>query len=136
MQAERSQHKQVRVKINARVDAGIAPLVSALSAFPWIETVDSCEGQAGDADWPAHVFFSCGDWQRAAVFVHAQLAPALARLGISEDVRLYARGCGDPLVEARFPAEATPEVTSAVIGLLARSSRARTSGCCDGTSGT
>ena len=116
-------HKQVQVRINARVDEGVAGLVSALSALPWIETVDSCEGERGRDDWPASVCFSCGDWRRASVFVHSRLAPALARLGVGESVRMYDNGDGNPLVEVRFPAEATPEVTSAVSHLAGRSTR-------------
>ena len=33
MQAERSQHKQVWVKVNVQVDEGVVPLVLALSEF-------------------------------------------------------------------------------------------------------
>jgi len=39
-------HAQVFVKINARVDEGIAPLVSALSRFPTLYTLASCQGGA------------------------------------------------------------------------------------------
>jgi len=120
MQAERSPHKQVWVKVNARVDEGIAPLVEALAEFPWIETTGSCQGETGNPEWGAHVYFFCGDWRRAAVFVHAHLAPMLSELAGGEAVRMYASGCGDPLIEVRLSAEATPVAASAVRQLAGR----------------
>ena len=57
----REAHRQTSVRVNARVDEGMAGLVSALSALPWIETVDSCKGERGRDGWPASVCFSCGD---------------------------------------------------------------------------
>ena len=39
-------HAQTFVKVNAPVDSGIAPLVSALSRFPGLVTLSSCEGGA------------------------------------------------------------------------------------------
>ena len=59
------------------------------------------------------------------MFVHSRLAPTLARLGIGESVKMYDSGDGNPLVEVRFPAEATPEVTSAVCRLAGHSTRDR-----------
>lgn len=50
--AKRS-HQQIAVKINAPVDEGIACLVSALSEFPELYTLSSCEGAA-------FVTFRCG----------------------------------------------------------------------------
>ena len=44
-------HPQVMVKIGILVDEGIAPLVSALSEFPDIETWDSCQGDNAAPGW-------------------------------------------------------------------------------------
>ena len=41
-----SGHEETFVKVNARVDSGIAPLIAALNEFPGLCTVDSCEGGA------------------------------------------------------------------------------------------
>lgn len=39
-------HRPTIVKVNAEVDEGIAPLVAALSEFPALRTLNSCEGAA------------------------------------------------------------------------------------------
>ncbi len=49
--SETSGHVEVPVKVNAWVDAGVKDLVEALSAFPHVCTVESCEGP------PAQVIF-------------------------------------------------------------------------------
>jgi hypothetical protein len=50
-------HREVAVKVNAMVDAGIAPLVLALSELP-VWTLDSCQGRKDHLkDKPAHVYF-------------------------------------------------------------------------------
>lgn len=69
-------HQQVWVKVNAQVDKGMAPLIEALSAFPGVRTVESCEGNAETA-WVA---FDCGEqeWEALARLVLADLGPALA----------------------------------------------------------
>lgn len=40
-------HAEVPVKVNVWVDAGVAPLVAALNTFPFIRTLDSCQGGHG-----------------------------------------------------------------------------------------
>ena len=53
-----NKHRQVLVKVNARCDEGIAPLISALSEINGIITLDSCdEGILGES----HVFFTFGE---------------------------------------------------------------------------
>lgn len=52
----RAGHKQVWVKVNARVDEGVAPRVVALSEFEDVVTYSSCQG--GDF---SEVQFGCGD---------------------------------------------------------------------------
>lgn len=39
-------HAEIPVKVNALVDRGVAPLVAAISEFPGLLTLDSCEGEA------------------------------------------------------------------------------------------
>jgi len=75
----RRPHPEVPVKVNALVDAGIAPLVLALSKLP-VWTLDSCQGRKQDGkDIPAHVYFRyMGSATREALFV-ACLASAMGR---------------------------------------------------------
>jgi hypothetical protein len=40
-----ARHKHVLTKVNVGVDEGIAPVVEALSLFPDVHTVESCEGK-------------------------------------------------------------------------------------------
>jgi hypothetical protein len=46
-------HVQTRVKVNAYVDRGIAPLVEALNELPEVMTCSSCEGRNGEDAWVA-----------------------------------------------------------------------------------
>ncbi len=52
------QHEQADVKVNIPVDAGVRHLVEALSAFPHVYTVDSCER---DERGLAYVLFTVGN---------------------------------------------------------------------------
>jgi len=47
-------HREVQVKVNAFVDEGIAPLITALNEFERVETVDSCQGYG---DQLAYTYF-------------------------------------------------------------------------------
>ena len=49
-------HDTIPIKVNAWVDKDIAPLVEAISVFPQIVTVDSCQG---GSDEKAYVHFVC-----------------------------------------------------------------------------
>ncbi len=73
-------HRQVWVKVNAHVDEGIAGLITALSEFPALQTLESCQGGNGE---PAYVCFGYGryaahPWLDLAHFVLGFLAPRLA----------------------------------------------------------
>jgi len=90
MQAERSHHKQVWVKVNAQVDEGIVPLVLALSEFPEVVTYESCQG-VRDLAW---VQFVCGGWKATTKFVRNELLPVLDAqdaLGAWANVTVYGR---------------------------------------------
>lgn len=68
-------HRQVWVKVNAQVDAGIASLIEALNSFQGVRTVESCEGN-GDSAW---LCFDCGeqDWSALCEFVFKVIGPSL-----------------------------------------------------------
>jgi hypothetical protein len=73
-------HEQVWVKVNAPVDRGAGLLITALSAFPKLQTLESCE----DLDGWAWVTFVYGEhwkrpWNDLAKFVLGFLGPALAK---------------------------------------------------------
>lgn len=52
----RKKHREIPVKVTAWVDAGIAPLVTALNEFPNIWTTNSCEGygKSGHVNFTYH----------------------------------------------------------------------------------
>lgn len=71
-------HKQTWAKVNAPVDEGAKELIEALSSFPKLQTIESCQGNKRGA-W---VCFWYGDywenpWQELAEFVLGFLAPYL-----------------------------------------------------------
>lgn len=70
-------HQQTFVKVNARCDKGIAPLVIALNELYGVETLDSCQD---DGLWGATVFFTFGDtWSTLATLLQ-ELSDQLANL--------------------------------------------------------
>jgi hypothetical protein len=57
------------VKVNALADAGVAPLVEALSEFPDVQTFESCQGGEGDTPWSEVLFQRGPDWRGNGVFL-------------------------------------------------------------------
>ena len=94
-----STHDQVVVQVNVLVDSGIAPLIRALSKFPKLQTLESCQG---DAMTPAWVCFYYGDdegrrWRPLAEFVLEHLGPwLLDKVGDSAEVSVHRNGVGMP----------------------------------------
>jgi len=94
------------------VDAGIAPLVLALSELP-VWTVDSCQGRK---DRPAHVYFRyLGSTDREPLFF-ACLARAMGRKcrGESYNLRIEWNSGEVPLGSIECPPEAIEHVASLV----------------------
>lgn len=46
-------HRQKFIKVNVPVDEGVAELIAALSAFPRLQTISSCQG---NGDRPLRIF--------------------------------------------------------------------------------
>jgi hypothetical protein len=95
-------HDQTWVKVNAPVDAGISGLISALSAFRLLETIESCEGHNGNASWISFRFGSYWEhpWRDLANFVLGYLVPKLASLvGDDATVRIQGTPSGQILGE-------------------------------------
>lgn len=88
-------HEEVVVKVNAMADRGVAPLVEALSEWPEVVTLGSCEGgEVCGRDYfggSAHVCFVVGDgdgWQPLVAFVR-RLSEALGRTGVADHAPFY-----------------------------------------------
>jgi len=68
-------HKAVWVKVNVQVDAGIADLISALSLFPALQTIESCQGE------PAWICFRYGQgYSDLTEFICGYFGIGLARM--------------------------------------------------------
>jgi hypothetical protein len=105
-------HPQVWVKVNAPVDKGVAELISALSLFSKLQTIESCQGDKGRA-W---VCFTYGqNWKDLSDFVLGFLGPEIAReFGDRVDISVRVAEAGT----IRAEMDITSESTSAVVGFL------------------
>ena len=70
-----TEHRQVCIKVNAEVDEGVTDLVSALSDFEGLITIESCQGEPGRHD--AFVLFHCRDWRSCGSVMFDKIYPAL-----------------------------------------------------------
>jgi hypothetical protein len=106
-------HEQVWVKVNAPVDAGVAEIVSVLNGVDGLETLQSCQGDAGGES--GYVYFACGDWQKMCQLVFQRIGPTL-KIKVDEDAKLTidATSSEAPLAKLSFKAEATDIVVSAL----------------------
>lgn len=68
-------HAEAFVKVNAAVDEGIVDLVEALSQFPELVTIESCQGDPAGVQ--AFVFFRFGSWRKCGEFLFDRLLPTL-----------------------------------------------------------
>jgi hypothetical protein len=102
-------HKQVWVKVNAAVDKGIAELITALSAFPKLQTIESCQGAKGRA-W---VSFAYGeDWKELSDFVLGFLGPKMTEeFGDRVDILIRITEDGAIRAELGLASESIPAVT-------------------------
>ena len=136
-----SSHTQTWAKVNAPVDVGVRGIVEALSGFEQLETIESCEATTDRGLW---VCFRYGaywkhPWRDLADFVLGYIAPNLSRvIGDSANVRLQATSSGQVFGELSIRPEAVSEVETALKQLAREFSgdRHRSSGYCDGRSGT
>jgi hypothetical protein len=106
-------HDQVWVKVNAPVDAGVAEVVSVLNSVNGLETLQSCQGDAGQRD--GYVYFACGDWRQMCELVFQRIGPTLKNR-VDEDAKLVveATSAENPMAKLSFKAEATGIVVSAL----------------------
>ena len=82
-------HRERCIKVNAFVDEGIVPLVSALSEIDGLVTLESCEGDHGGQ--AAFVIFRMTNWRVSGEFLFDRLLPSLPPdLRAITDIRLQA----------------------------------------------
>ena len=105
-------HKQAWIKVNAPVDANIAPLVSILSAVEGLETTESCQGDP-NRDTPAYVYFWYGDWQTISQFSFGVIAQAISEI---EDAAIAVEvfNNSQPRAKLSVRASALPQLISAL----------------------
>jgi hypothetical protein len=106
-------HEQVWIKVNVPVDAGVAEVVSILNTVDGLETLQSCQGDAGRKD--GYVYFACGDWRQMCELVFQKIGPTL-KSKVDEDAKLTveATSADSPMAKLSFKAEATGIVVSAL----------------------
>jgi hypothetical protein len=106
-------HVQTWVKVNAPVDAGVAELVALLNSVEGLETLQSCQGDAGGRD--GYVYFACGDWQKMCEFVFQKIGPTLKnRLDDDATLVVEATSADAPMAKLSFKAEAISVMVSAL----------------------
>lgn len=110
-------HPQEWVKVNAHVDAGALPLVRALSAFPKLRTIESCQNTASGSVW---VCFQYGEdqakaWQDLSEFVLGYFGPGLAgKIGDLATVAIIVTSFGFAQGELSVSHEATVRTVKAI----------------------
>jgi hypothetical protein len=118
-----SKHKQAWAKVNAPVDSGIVGVVEALSLFPRLETVESCEANHINEPWICFrygKYWDNGGWRELANFVFDFLAPKLfERVGDSVSIVVRPREGGAALADLSIRPESKREVESALRELAA-----------------
>jgi hypothetical protein len=127
-------HDQAWAKVNAAVDRGVVGLVEALSLFPDLETIESCEGDGSEAAW---ICFRYGHhwndgWHELVDFVFDFLAPKLfERVGDSVTLVVRPREGGAALADFSVRLESKREVELALRDLAEEFSDAphRSSAC-------
>ena len=113
-------HPQAWVKVNAPVDEGVAPIIEALSAFPQLVTIESCQG---DGERPMWVCFQYGDtvkhpWHDLSGFVLGWLGPGLmSRVGDAVTIQLTVGTFGQVQAELTIQPGAEKMVVRAIRAL-------------------
>jgi len=120
-------HVEVPIKVNAWVDGGVEPLVSALNEYERVVTLDSCEG----GERGAYVLFAYrGESQVAAGFA-SDLGCALESLApeFLLQVEWGPGGEGEPLLSLACPPDHVDRLAEAL-------SACRRTVSCDGSRDT
>lgn len=131
-------HKQVGVKVNTDVDAGVADLVGVLNSFPALRTIESCEDIGGGAAWVCfHYVDKTGahPWSGLANFILGHFGPGLMeKIGDRAEISIYVTTTGLPQAELTVKPGAMPAAVKAIRSLRRKFNAVadRTYGCsCD-----
>lgn len=119
-------HEQIWVKVNVPVDKGVSGIVSILSLFPSLETVESCEHALDRGPWVCFRYGAYWEhpWRDLAEFVFGYMAPHLLQsVGDAANVRVQATPGGQFFGELSVRPEAVPEVETALRELASRLQR-------------
>ena len=102
-------HKQVWVKVNAKVDEKISNIITLLNTVENLFTLDSCEGYKGRA----YVYFRYGNYKTICKFLFGELAPKLIKQ-YGEDIALSVEIANDlePIGKISFRKELTNKLYS------------------------
>jgi hypothetical protein len=112
-----AQHREVPVKVNAWVDERVADLVSVLSEFNGIMTLESCQGNRDSRAWISFRYGSLRheSWRELAEFVLGFLGPKLAHdIGDVAEVRICVSSFGMPQGEISIAPGAEAKVAKAL----------------------
>jgi hypothetical protein len=126
----RRPHKEVQVKVNAWVDEGIAPIITALNQFERVETVDSCQGYGSKweaesigvwGDQLAYTYFRFRGTARDLLTFLQDLSVSLGtRLDSCCDYRLRAEwlaGAKEPIGQLLVRLDYVPTLAEALLGV-------------------
>jgi hypothetical protein len=92
-------HQQIWVKVNAPVDKNIAKLIQALSLFPKLRTIESCQGNGKQKIW---VSFTYGNsWQDLSTFIFNYFGIELTKL-LGDRIDIYMRVTEGGLIQAEL----------------------------------
>lgn len=111
-----TQHREVPVKVNAWADEGISDLVSALSEFDGLITLESCQGDSGERE--AFVIFRYGDWKQCGELLFGKILPAMSpdmRAVVSLKLQAYDNDTASGFVS--IEPSAVPDFVDCIRGL-------------------
>jgi hypothetical protein len=108
-------HEQVWIKVNAPVDKGVADLISALSLFPKVRTIESCQGTK-DRAWVCFIYGE--SWKDLSEFVLGFLGPRLMQeFGDRVDLSIRVAEAGTIRAEMELSSASIPTVVRFIRGL-------------------
>ena len=100
------------------MDTGIKDLVDALSAFPQLQTIESCQGDSEHEAWVCF-YYGMHPWRDLAKFLLGYLGPRLSReVGDRANVSIQVTESGQVRGELAIRPGATRVVIKALKGLL------------------
>ena len=117
---DRPAHPQVWAKVNTHVDEGVVDLISALSRFKGLRTLESCQGEPGGAAWVCFVVGANGGGGSLANLVLDCIGPALvSELGDTVGVSIHVTEAGQAQGELTVRSKVMSDTVSLLLTLSA-----------------